>query len=188
VTFADPDESMLDFISDGLLTIAFSSPMRASTVGDDWASWGSPPNTESSTPRVLWSSLDANFNPVTTVTFSFSAPLSLFGFEAEPGPTDIHTLTATFFMAGQLEQTISRDVNGAAGALLFAATADPGTSFDSVTLASDADWAACQFRYVPLTRTAAPEPRPVGLVPACLALLFAITRKLNHEFKPRNLP
>ncbi len=86
VTFADPDEALLNSVSNGLLTIAFSSPVRASTVGDDWASWGSPPNTESSTPRVLWSGVDDNFNPITTVTFSLGLPVSIFGLKLNPDP------------------------------------------------------------------------------------------------------
>ena len=171
VTFADPDEARLHSIADGVLTIGFSSQMRASTVGDNWASWGSPPNTESSKPRVLWSELDDNFNPVTTVTFLLSRPVSIFGFEAEPGRTDTHRLTATFFMAGQLEQTVSRDVSGNAGALLFAAAAPPGIFFDSVTFTSDADWAAGQFRYAPLTQTV-PEPRTWQLLAAGLTLML----------------
>jgi len=179
VTFADPDEAMVNSISDGFLTIGFSSPMRASTVGDDWASWGAPPNTESSTPRVLWSGLDDNFNPITTETFSLSKPVSIFGFEAQPDPTDIHTMTANFFMGGQLEQSISLDVSGNAGALLFAATAPPGTFFDSVTLTSDVDWAAGQFRYAPFAQTV-PEPRLWGLLSAGLVVLLAVSRKRNR--------
>src|ERR1035438_6343739 len=80
VTFADPDEAMLNSISDSFLTIAFSSPMRAGT------------------PRVLQSGLDANSNPVTTVTFFLNQPVSTFGFKAEPAATGKHTLTATFFI------------------------------------------------------------------------------------------
>src|SRR5438270_2172150 len=68
LSFADPDEAMLSVILDGYQTVRFSTPMRASTVGDNWASWGLPPNTESATPRVLWSGLDDNFNPITAVT------------------------------------------------------------------------------------------------------------------------
>lgn len=178
VTFADPDEAMISSISDGFLTIGFSTPMRASTVGDDWSSWGAPPNTESSTPRVLWSGLDDNFNPITMEAFSLSQPVSIFGFEAQPDPTDVHTMTANFFMGGQLEQTLSLDASGNAGALLFAAIAPPGTFFDSVTLTSDVDWAAGQFRYAPFVHTV-PEPRTWGLLFAATAILLAASRKRN---------
>jgi hypothetical protein len=171
ITFSEPDEAMLSSISDGFLTVAFSTPVRASTVGDDWATWNSPPATESSTPRVLWSDLDDNFNPVTTLTFSLSAPVSIFGFEAEPGPTDVHTLTANFYLSGQLQQTISRDVSGNAGALLFAATG----AFDSVVLSSDADFAVGQIRYA---AAAVPEPCSWVFAAASFLLLLWARRKL----------
>jgi hypothetical protein len=169
VSFTDPDESMIGSIGDGNLTISFSSVtdlMRASTVGDDWSTWGAPPNTESSTPRVLWSGLDDNFNPITTVTFLLSAPVAVFGFEAEPDALDVENMVATFYMGATVEQTISLDVNGNGGALLFAAAANPGTYFDSVTLTSDVDFAAGQFRY------AMPEPATYVSMLAGLAAIF----------------
>ncbi len=162
VTFAQPDEALLNSISDGFLIITFSSPMRASTVGDNWSSWGSPPTTESSTPRVLWSGQDTNFNPITAVTFSFSQPVSIFGFEAEPGPTNVRTLTANYFMAGQLVKSVSLAVNGNAGAQVFTAIAPPGAFFDSVTLASDADWAVGQIRYSVLPDLTIAKTHPGG--------------------------
>src|SRR4051794_13382270 len=43
-------------ISDGTETVSFSSNMRTQTVpGGGWNNWGSPPETESATPRVLYS-------------------------------------------------------------------------------------------------------------------------------------
>jgi hypothetical protein len=177
VSFADPDEALIGSISDGTETILFSSVtslMRASTVGDDWGTWGSPPNTESSMPRVLWSGQDDNFDSVTTVTFLLSAPVSIFGFEAEPGLFDTYTMVATFYMGGTLEQTISRDVIGNAGALLFAAQAPAGQFFDSVTFTSDVDWAAGQFRYA-----LAPEPEAVAMILVGLSVLVALSRKFK---------
>jgi hypothetical protein len=178
VAFGDPDESMLPSISDGVLTVAFSTPMRASTVGDNWATWGSPPQTEFATPRVLWSGLDDNFDPIVSVTFTLSVPVAIFGFEAEPGPTDTHTLVASFFQGGNLRATLSLDVSGNGGAVLFAAMADQGSAFDSVTLASDADWAAGQFRYA--AATAAPEPWSIGLAAPGL-FVICISRKQRGE-------
>ncbi len=166
VAFVDRNEAPLTSISDSFLTIAFSSPMRAVA----------PLKAESSNPRVLRSGWDADFKPVTAVTFFLSQPLSVFGFLAEPLNTDKRTLTVTFFMGGQLVETISRDVNKGS-ALLFAAAAQPGIFFDSVTLTSDADWAMGQIRYAPFRQTE-PERRPWGFVPAGLVLLLGITRKL----------
>ena len=68
------------------------------------------------------------------------------------------------------------DVSGNAGALLFAAIAPPGTSFDSVTLTSDVDWAAGQFRYAPAAQ-ALPEPRTWELLCVGAAALLAAGRK-----------
>lgn len=165
-----PDESVIGSISDGFETVSFSSvtsQMTVTTVGDDWATWGSPPNTESSTPQVLWSGLDQNFNPVMTVTFMLSVPVTIFGFEAEPDDTaGSDLMTATFYMGGTLEQTITLDVNGNGGAMLFAAEVDPGASFDSVTLTSDIDWAVAEVRY------ATPEPGCFALVLAGLGVIF----------------
>jgi hypothetical protein len=178
ITFAEPDEALVSQITNGAQTIAFSSLMRASTVGDNWASWGSPPDTESATPRVLWSGLDDNFDPVTTVGFFLSQPVSIFGFEAEPGPTNTHTITVSFLMGGVLQQTVTRDVDGNAGALLFAVVADPGTFFDSLTITSDADWAAGQFRYAPSGPAAGvPEPASAALVAAGMALLLTLSKR-----------
>jgi len=85
----------------------------------------------------------------------------------------VHTLVATFFMGSTVEQTISLDVSGNAGAVLFAAQADPGTFFDSVTLTSDVDWAAGQFRYQLDT---VPEPRSYALLLAGMAMLMTFKR------------
>ncbi len=170
ISFGDPDEALIDSISGGGLTIQFSSLMRASTVGDNWASWGSPPDTESATPRVLWSGLDDDFFPVTAITLLLSSAVSVFGFEAEPGPTEFHTLTASFFSKGVLQESISQSVNGNAGARLFAARAHPGELLDSVTITSDTDWAAGQFRFA----TAISTPSSFNTVLIGLAALIAI--------------
>ena len=169
VSFSAPDEAMLDSITDGILSIAFSSSMRASTVGNNWASWGSPPDTESATPRVLWSGLDNDFNPILSVTFTFNKPVTTFGFEAQPDVLSTFPMSADFYLAGVLQQTVTRDVDGDGGALLFALQADPGRAFDSVIFHSDVDWAAGQFRYA---TGAVPEPYSVVLATAGLIFIF----------------
>jgi hypothetical protein len=166
ISFADPDEAYINSAADAMLTVSFSTPVRASTVGDDWSTWGAPPQTESAMPRVLWSGLDANFNPITSLTLSLSRTVSLFGFEAEPGPTDTHTILAQYFLGNQLQASISRDVNGSGGALLFA---DSGGVFDSIVVTSDADFAVGQLRYSLATPT--PEPSTWALSASGLLLL-----------------
>jgi hypothetical protein len=178
VGFSDPDEALLNSISTGGLKIGFSTPMRASTVRDNWATWGTPPKTESPSPKVLWTGLDDNFNPVTSMTFRFSTPVSIFGFEAEPGPTDSHPMTANFFMNGVLESTISQSVSGNADARLFAALADPGKSFDKVVVTSDADWAAGQFRFAPAFLV--PVPPASGLFLTGLVALALLSNNLRR--------
>src|SRR5262245_62506102 len=51
----DPDFLTVFSLTNGTTTASFDIPMVALTVPTTWASWGSPPNTESSTPRVLYS-------------------------------------------------------------------------------------------------------------------------------------
>src|SRR6516225_11019966 len=47
------DGTALTSLSDGTETITFSSTVTAATVPSTFTTWGSPPATESSTPRVL---------------------------------------------------------------------------------------------------------------------------------------
>src|SRR5512146_158375 len=49
-----PDFSFITSVTNGKQTVNFSSPMQALSVPNSWATWNSPPNTETSTPRVLW--------------------------------------------------------------------------------------------------------------------------------------
>ena len=164
VTFSDPDEALLSAVTASPLTITFSNLFRASTVGNNWAT------------RVLWSGLDDNtFFPITTSTLDFSLPVSLFGFELQPGPTDQHTVTASFFNGVTLLQSISRDLLGDSGARLFAYSAGPGESITSVVINSDADWAIGQLRFQEAEPV--PEPATAALTAAALSLLSIHFRK-----------
>jgi hypothetical protein len=152
----DLEGSMITSESDSNLTISFLSsgsliPMDVTTVGDGWATWGSPPDTEGDTPRVVYS--DDGF---TDVVFQFNQPLTTFGMELEPNDTGTHTITAVFMLGGNPIATLQRDVSGNAGALLFAGMGD---DFDSVEVSSDNFFAAGQFRYV-VDPSFAPVPEP----------------------------
>ena len=78
------------------------------------------------------------------------------------------------YRRGIAQDVVSLDVGGNGGARLFAVQASPGVFFDSVTLASDADWAAGQFRYA---TAAVPEPQSLLSLAAGLAALLILSRK-----------
>src|ERR1043166_244737 len=75
-----PDFTSVNSLTNNQQTITFSTPMEARTVPASWATWNSPPNTESSTPRVLWTGGAAS------VTMTLATPSTVVGFEAEPDP------------------------------------------------------------------------------------------------------
>lgn len=146
---ASPSER--SFWGDADLMVSFSTPLLPRTVGMGWATWGSPPETEQDNPRVFWT------QGVFSLEFGFSTPLTVWGFEAEPTPFAVFDVTAEFYNGATLLGTITRPVDGNAGARLFAAIADPGDSFTSVRVTSGADFAVAQLRYT-LSGTIVPEP------------------------------
>lgn len=141
-TIAVPDGTAVPSLTAGGETVTFtaSPTLTAHTVPNGgWATWNSPPLTESATPRVL-----TNYSS-TTVTLTFSAPIGVFGCEVEPDPFSAHTITATYMNGISTIGSVSRSVNGSAGALLAAASsAQPITS---VVITSDVDFAMAQLRF-----------------------------------------
>lgn len=140
------------------LTVFFSTPLLPLTVGSGWASWGSPPDTEQANPRVFWT------QGVTDLTFTFSTPVDVWGFEAQPNPFSVFDITAEYFNGATLLGTITRSVDGNAGARLFAAAADFGTSFTHVRVRSGADFAVAQLRYRLDDGSVIPEPATWGMM------------------------
>ena len=132
----------LTSITDGTMTVTFSTTMERLQVGSSWSTWGSPPDTESATPPVLFS-LGA-----TTVNMDLSQPVQTFGFEAEPDPFADEDFTVDFklFSGPTLVGTVSRTINGSGGARLIAGTSD-STPFDRIEITSTADFAIAQVRY-----------------------------------------
>lgn len=153
-------------LSDGNLTISFSDVMHARTVPFSWGTWGSPPDTESSTPRILTSNLIFDQPNPTTRTFTFSQPLSIFGLEAEPLFFGLFTMTLEFFNGDDLVGSITRDANGLAGALLFAGLATGGDVFTKAVLTTtDTEgFGTAQYRYALAQVQVVPEPSSLALV------------------------
>ncbi len=88
-------------------------------------------------------------NGATSLTLTLTAADNTAGFELEPDQFAVETFTATFHSSTGDSFRITRDVNGSAGALLFAAQDDtPGaviTSIDITNTAGD-DFAIAQLR------------------------------------------
>jgi len=109
------DGTTLTSVSGCGVTVTFSVPMEKLSVPDSWATWGSPPNTESATPNVLYT------DGATDVVLTYSNTNRRVGVEAEPDLFQVDTMQATFRNAkGKATGVITQDVNGSGGALLFA--------------------------------------------------------------------
>lgn len=140
---AIPDFTSVNSITDGVQTVTLAVPAEKRTVPDSWSTWSSPPQSESATPSVLFTAT-SNSNILT-----LSVPASTFGFELEPNDLGTHTFTVEFFSGNILVGSITRDVTGNSGALLFAGTTC-GPCIDRVVITGpDAagGFAIAQVRY-----------------------------------------
>ena len=116
-------------LTDGIETVSFSETMTAATApGGGWSNWGSPPNTESNTPRVLFNS------SIDSVTLTLTTAAVAFGVEMETDTFGTDNLTANFYDGANLLGTVSRSVTTPDGALLFAASTNQ--AFTSVVLST----------------------------------------------------
>jgi hypothetical protein len=102
------------------LSATFSAPLSVLQVpGGGWATWSSPPNSESATPKVA-------FYGGTSLTVDESNVISpIAGVELEPNIFATYTMTVDFYdYQGNLFASVSRSVGGFAGARLFAINSD----------------------------------------------------------------
>jgi hypothetical protein len=136
--FSAADFDVVSSLSSGLFSVAFDTDLVALTVPTTWASWGTPPNVESATPRVLWT------NGAASLTLTFSQSVQLFGMEAQPNTSVVSSIIASFFAGANLVGEIPLDVDGNGGARLFAASST--TPFDKVVITSTDDFAIAQVR------------------------------------------
>lgn len=178
-TYIDPsaisDFTNVTSITDGVVTVNFSTSMNKRTVSSSWATWSVAPDSQrlgTNDPLPVFYS-----NQVTAVTFTLSQPVSIFGFEAEPNPFGVYAMTAQFYdAAGNLLGTISQNVNGSGGARLFAAQSS--TPISSVGFSSSVDWAAGAFRYaLPTGGPVIPEPTTMALFGAGLLGFLPLRRR-----------
>lgn len=125
------------------VTVTFSVPMAKSSVPANPCCWGSPPDTESATPNVL-------YTPAAAVTLVYrtgspgGAGRRTVGVEAEDNEVGTWTLTATFSGAlGVVDGSITRNVTSSKDtsvpndALLFAARTKNVSKVRSLTISSN---------------------------------------------------
>ena len=168
LSIAQPDfTNLLSFDLAGAV-VSLSSPVQIRTVPDTWATWNSPPFTESPTPRVLFS------NQSNTLTMDFSKPYSIFGFEAEPESLGVSVVSVSFFNGAVLVGSISQPVDGDGGAMLFAALTDGAFTRVTVSAPEDTGFAMAQVR-----ATAVPEPS--------MTIVFAIAGMILLGIKTRRV-
>ena len=155
---------------------SFSHPQSENFVPGTWATWGSPPATESATPNVLW---NEGFNALTITTSDRENTL---GFELEPDNFAIETVQAIFHASDGMSFTLTLNPNGSAGALLFAVQDDtPGSFITSVDITDLAggDFAIAQLRTGNSGATT-PEPGTMVLLgTGLLGALAVMRRKMN---------
>ena len=156
-------------LTNGTETLGFSSTLDVRTVpGGGWATWNSPPATESATPKVL-----AGVG-LTSLTITLTPAVNTFGFEIEPN-NGTQTVTATYYNGATVLGTISQSIAGTSGALLAAASATtPITSVVITVPPAATGFAMAQFRYGGfLGSTGVPALGTPGLSALALALIAA---------------
>lgn len=171
--FTDPDFTLISSLSGGGETLSYDNPLDEQTVPVSWGTWGSPPATETSTPRVGYTEGNS------TLTITLSNPASTFGLEIEPDFPFVEETTADFYSGSALAGVIDLFPNGDSGALLFAGstTTDPFTSVVITNLADD-DFAIAQQRF---TLASVPEPASFFLIGSTLlGALVLVRRRRTH--------
>jgi len=102
--------------TDGTIGANFATPLDLRSIGGGWATWGSPPWTETANPPVV------GFNGGgTTLTVTYTSDASIAGLEIEQNIFDTpYNTTAQFKDAsGAVVATITRSMLGRSGARLF---------------------------------------------------------------------
>lgn len=159
-------------LSQGNQTVSFDATLLRSIVdADNWATWGSPPQTESPNPEIL---IHESTNPL---QITLSQASKTFGFELQGAEFVVSTFLVNFFDDQALVGSIERNVNGDAGALLFAGYA-PNIAFNRIVIenpgGNSGGWALANIRY---STAAVPEPSTYVLGAIATLAIGALARR-----------
>jgi len=135
--------STVSSLTAGAQTVTFTPSLTAASIGAGWNFWGAPPNTESSTPRLL------ETDPgVTTLTLTLSTPATTFGFELEPANVagSPFSMSATFLNGASTVGTVTRTIAYNGALVMAGSSATPITSI-VVTAPGAGGFAIAQLRF-----------------------------------------
>ena len=139
-------------LTSGSQTLTFANTLLSATVPSTWATWSSPPNSESSTPVV-------GYDPALSDTLTLSQPVAIFGFELEPADFGVQNYIVDYFNGSTLLGSITIGVEGNSGARLFAQEVT-GNLINKVTVTGDSSdgFAMANLRFALASSTDVPEP------------------------------
>lgn len=157
-------------VTNGVITVNFSVIQEIANMGSGWGSWGTPPDTESSNPRVLFDSLGGS-----TLTMTFSDPVITFGLEAEPDFFGFFDITMKFYNGVTLLGSLTRSIDGDGGARLLAGTTDGAPITSAVLTGTNSSFAIGNIR------TSVPEPASFALFGAGLVAVSVAGRRRRRS-------
>jgi hypothetical protein len=160
------------YVSDGIESLSYNSPLTIGSVPNSWSTWGKYPNVASENPVIGEIQGDAE------LLIQLSAPATTFGFELEPESFLQEGVSAYFYnTAGSLLGQIDRKPDGDGGALLYALSSsiDPISSVYIVDEASDG-FAIADQRYSLTALVPSPEPRSIWLVIVGISFTVLLSR------------